>query len=204
MANSEIVLRRILGPIRADVRPLALAVDITEGLIFEQRIAIDDIKVTKHVYPPVAKLLHQKIGAVTKSIERLTRICWRSLEEQELTEYYFGRPLRQTPTPREMLTFLAVYSGLNTPFFAAIEREPALLFREPVQQRSDMSYRFVADAIQKSIPVPVTAGAGPAVCPDCGATLERERQNYCDCCGQRLDWGQWAYGASCADLTAGV
>lgn len=26
------------------------------------------------------------------------------------------------------------------------------------------------------------------VCPACMATLEREGQNFCDHCGQRLDW----------------
>lgn len=26
------------------------------------------------------------------------------------------------------------------------------------------------------------------VCPNCGLTLEREFQNYCDRCGQKLDW----------------
>ncbi len=26
------------------------------------------------------------------------------------------------------------------------------------------------------------------LCPRCGATLDREYQNYCDRCGQRLDW----------------
>lgn len=26
------------------------------------------------------------------------------------------------------------------------------------------------------------------VCPRCGSALEREYQNYCDRCGQRLGW----------------
>ena len=32
-----------------------------------------------------------------------------------------------------------------------------------------------------------TDGAFP-VCPRCGSTLEREYQNFCDRCGQRLGW----------------
>lgn len=26
------------------------------------------------------------------------------------------------------------------------------------------------------------------VCPQCGVTMEREYQSFCDRCGQRLDW----------------
>lgn len=130
MTNSEVILRRILGPIRSNIRPLVLAVDITRSLLFQLHIAMDDIKVTKHVYPGVAKLLDQSQGAVTKSIERLTRICWDSMVEQDLTEYYVGRQLRQMPAPREFLTYLAVYSELDMPFFTAIEEHPDLLFQE--------------------------------------------------------------------------
>ena len=28
-------------------------------------------------------------------------------------------------------------------------------------------------------------------CPRCHRTLEREFMQYCDRCGQRLDWSQW-------------
>ena len=106
MANSEVILRRILGPIRSNIRPLVLAVDITRSLLFQLHIAMDDIKVTKHVYPGVAKLLGQSQSAVTKSVERLTRICWDSMEEQELTEFYIGRQLRQMPAPRSISAWL--------------------------------------------------------------------------------------------------
>ena len=32
-----------------------------------------------------------------------------------------------------------------------------------------------------------TGGTYP-VCPRCGVTMEREYQNFCDRCGQRLGW----------------
>lgn len=32
-----------------------------------------------------------------------------------------------------------------------------------------------------------TGGVYP-VCPQCGISMEREYQNFCDRCGQRLDW----------------
>lgn len=30
-----------------------------------------------------------------------------------------------------------------------------------------------------------------AVCPKCNCTVEREYQNYCDRCGQALNWQQY-------------
>ncbi len=98
MANTEIFLRNIFGTTRPNIRPLVLALNITNDLLFEQHISMSDIKATKHIYPDVARLLHKK------------------------------------------------------PFTS-----PAGLTTFPV-------------------------------CPACMATLEREGQNFCDHCGQRLDW----------------
>ena len=201
MASGEVIVRRILGPVRSDIRPLALAIDITGSLIFEQHIAAEDIQVTKLVYPPVAKLLRQRTAAVTKSIERLTRLCWDALAEQDLTAFYIGGPVKQVPTPREMLHYLAVYAKLDLPYYTAIDRYPSLLFQEPAKTpvTSDSPYQFINEAIQKSIPAPVSMvmerqyASGCMVfpvCPACGVAVERDRQNYCDRCGQRLDWGQ--------------
>jgi hypothetical protein len=36
---------------------------------------------------------------------------------------------------------------------------------------------------------------GFPVCPQCGRTMEREYQPYCDRCGQRLDWGSFSQAA---------
>ena len=52
MTKSELLLRSILGPVRADVRPLAYAVDIAGELLFVRRIPMDDIRVTKDGLPP--------------------------------------------------------------------------------------------------------------------------------------------------------
>ena len=30
-----------------------------------------------------------------------------------------------------------------------------------------------------------------SVCPRCGLTLEREYMNFCDRCGQKLDWKEY-------------
>lgn len=49
----------------------------------------------------------------------------------------------------------------------------ALAYRKPMQVRELARYR--------------SGGLFP-VCPRCASAMEREYQNYCDRCGQRLDW----------------
>ena len=44
MANTEIFLRNIFGTTRPNIRPLVLALNITNDLLFEQHISMSDIK----------------------------------------------------------------------------------------------------------------------------------------------------------------
>ena len=53
----------------------------------------------------------------------------------------------------------------------------ALRFRQPMQIRALVRYR--------------TGGTFP-LCPQCGLPLEREYQNFCDRCGQKLSWRHYA------------
>ena len=34
-------------------------------------------------------------------------------------------------------------------------------------------------------------------CPRCGLSIDREYMNYCDRCGQRLEWRKFALGKVC-------
>lgn len=43
MANTEIFLRNIFGTTRPNIRPLVLALNITNDLLFEQHISMSDI-----------------------------------------------------------------------------------------------------------------------------------------------------------------
>lgn len=71
MTKSELLIRSILGAVGRDIRPLSCAVDVTEELLFVKHIPMDDIQVTKLVYPLVAKQLHKSNDAVSRGIERL-------------------------------------------------------------------------------------------------------------------------------------
>lgn len=128
MANTEIFLRNIFGTTRPNIRPLVLALNITNDLLFEQHISMSDIKATKHIYPDVARLLHKKPETVYKSV------------------------IRSESTTKLLLR--------NKPLLVS------------------QAMAFTSPAGLTTFPV----------CPACMATLEREGQNFCDHCGQRLDW----------------
>lgn len=129
MANTEIFLRNIFGTTRPNIRPLVLALNITNDLLFEQHISMSDIKATKHIYPDVARLLHKKPETVYKSVIRLAHRCWDALVEQDLVLSYLGRSMKQEPDPSVFITYLAVYIQSDIPFFEFIERDPGFLFR---------------------------------------------------------------------------
>ncbi len=60
-------------------------------------------------------------------------------------------------------------------------------------QRITVSLRFLLSLTQFRVPKLVSdlmifPDTSFFVCPQCGITLEREFMNYCDRCGQRLNW----------------
>ena len=109
MANTEIFLRNIFGTTRPNIRPLVLALNITNDLLFEQHISMSDIKATKHIYPDVARLLHKKPETVYKSVIRLAHRCWDALVEQDLVLSYLGRSMKQEPDPSVFITYLVSF-----------------------------------------------------------------------------------------------
>lgn len=134
MTNTEAVIRSILGAARPDIRPLAYAVDSAMNLMFVQKIPMDDIYVTDDIYPDVAKLVKNRRGkpsspeTVSRRIERLANLCWDTLVARDLVLEYLGASLENIRAPRDMIFYLAFYIHLDTPFFIAIQKQPALLF----------------------------------------------------------------------------
>ena len=134
MTKTEAVIRSILGAARPDIRPLAYAVDAAISLMFVQKIPMDDIYVTDDIYPDVAKLVRNRLGkpsspkTLTRRIERLANLCWDTLVARNLVLEYLGAPIENIRAPRDMIFYLAFYIYLDTPFFIAIQKQPALLF----------------------------------------------------------------------------
>ena len=134
MTKTEAVIRSILGAARPDIRPMAYAVDAAISLMFVQKIPMNDIYVTDDIYPDVAKLVKNRRGkpsspkTVSRRIERLANLCWDTLVARNLVLEYLGAPLENIRAPRDMIFYLAFYIYLDTPFFIAIQKQPALLF----------------------------------------------------------------------------
>ena len=197
MPNSEILLRTIPGPVRPSIRPLALAVDIAGDLLFSQHISMDDIQ-AKSIYQDVALRLPCTLGAASRRVERLSHLCWDALESQHLVSFYLGRGVIRPPEPRSLIIYLAVYARLELPFSTVIEQNPHFLFQSPQDMNPPTS--LLAPIIpRRDCPLSVsqimafqTPGSGCfPICPRCSITLEREYQNFCDRCGQRLDWSHF-------------
>ena len=128
MTESEALIRSILGAVRSDIRPLACAVDVAREILFVKRIPMDEILVTKDIYPAAAKRLSKKPGAVTRSIERLANLCWDELADRKLMSRYIGERLSDIHAPRDVIIYLAFYLQFNRPFFEVVAEQPALLF----------------------------------------------------------------------------
>lgn len=108
MMKPEMLLYWILGPVRSDIQPTAMAIDrIVRLLTLEQR-SENDIRVVADVYADVAGRLGRKERAVAKSIERVTALCWDAMDEA-MIRTIIGRRLICRPTPRELLFYLADY-----------------------------------------------------------------------------------------------
>jgi len=134
MTKTEAVIRSIIGAVGMDIRPLAYSVDIAIDLMFVQGVPMDDILVTEDIYPEVAKLVKNRKGkipsfrAISKRIQRLANLCWDTLVAKDLVLEYLGAPLPDIRAPRDVIFYLAFYVRLDTPFFAAVQQQPALLF----------------------------------------------------------------------------
>lgn len=129
MTKEEILIRSILGLCRKDVRTLAYAVGEAEELLFYRKIPMDDILVTKHIYPAVAERTGKSYKAVSRQIERLGNLCWDSLDEKQKMSY-IGKPLKDIRAPRDMIFYLAFYSHFDKPYYEIIYKNPSLLFGE--------------------------------------------------------------------------
>ena len=88
MTESERLLRSILGPTRSDIRPLAFAIAVAEELLFNQGLAMDDVQITKQIYPMVARQFRKTDNAAAKCVERLSRLCWEAMVAQDLVAQY--------------------------------------------------------------------------------------------------------------------
>ena len=100
-------------------------------------------------------------------------------ERCDLSSRYFGDIARGKTAPT-ILTLEKLCVGFElTPNDLLIPSEfwREMAFREPMPVTHIRCFRYLSGV------------TGFPVCPQCGRTMEREYQPYCDRCGQCLDWG---------------
>ena len=121
MTKTETLLRALLGPVREDIRPLAAVVDYVAGLLFVKEMQLDDVRITKCVYPAVAKQLGKPATAISRSVERLTARCW-SDGDPELLQTILGRKVLAPYSPRETVICLAYYGYYDCSMHEVLRR----------------------------------------------------------------------------------
>ena len=111
------------------------------------------------------------------------KLSYEAASEQcELSSRYFGDIARGKTAPT-ILTLEKLCVGFDlTPndFLIPSALWQELSFREPMPVTQIRCFRY---------PYGV---AGFPVCPQCGVTMEREYQSFCDRCGQRLEWKEFS------------
>ena len=106
-------------------------------------------------------------------------------ERCDLSSRYFADIARGKTAPT-ILTLEKLCSGFDlTPNDLLIPSEiwKEMAFREPMPVTQIRSFRCHYGV------------TGFPVCPQCGRTMEREYQPYCDRCGQCLDWDSYQKAA---------
>ena len=119
MTKAIRLLRHIFGPRRPDISPLAFSIAVVECLMYKEGCDIEDIKVMKDVYPITARQFGKSLDTTAVNIERLARQCWEKMVTQNTVAFYFGKPIAQISTTRQMLCCLATLTHTECTCFSA-------------------------------------------------------------------------------------
>ena len=107
MSKAETLIRAILGITHEDIRPLVLAVEETAEQM--SYVPLDSIRITKQIYPVVAKRLGKTVGAVSRATERLCARLWMD-GDKELLRRVTGVDGHIPRSPRDTVIYLAFYT----------------------------------------------------------------------------------------------
>ena len=114
------LLRLIAGAARINLKPLACTIEYCEKLLFELKMDENDILVTKHLYPDVAKRLRMTSTAVSRSVERAGNYCWDRMTPDQ-KHRFIGRNLDDISSIAEFIVYLAYYIHHGKPYFEVME-----------------------------------------------------------------------------------
>lgn len=110
MTKEESLVRKVIGTGKAgrlDSRIFAYAVSLAREKMFREKIPMEEILVTKSIYPKAGKQYGKSAKAAARQIERMGNRCWESMTPEE-RERYLGEKDR-FPAPMEMVLLLGCY-----------------------------------------------------------------------------------------------
>ena len=120
--RAKLMIQLIMGHSNSDIRPLAYSIVEAVNLLFVQNLPWDEIKITKDIYPNVAKKLCKSPSATSRSVERLVNRCWDKMTPQQKLEY-IGRDLEDITSTTDFIVYLAYYLHYNQPYFEVIRTQ---------------------------------------------------------------------------------
>ncbi len=126
MTKEDILVRTIIGPTRVELHPLACAIKRAEELMFVKGKSIDDIQVTKDIYPFVAEHTNRSYKAAARQIERTSNLCWDNIDQPQKMKY-IGKVIFDIHAPRDIIFYLAYYCYFGKPYYEVMETHPELM-----------------------------------------------------------------------------
>ncbi len=110
MTREENLVRSIMGRGKGgkrDLRIFIYAIEIAGRMIFDEQIPMEEIQVTKSVYPEAGKKCGKTAQTATRQVERLGMLCFLEMDIDQ-REVYLGKG-SWSLSPSEMVFRLAYY-----------------------------------------------------------------------------------------------
>lgn len=120
--RAKLMIRLIMGHSNSDICPLAYSINEAANLLFVQNIPWDEIKITKDIYPAVAKKLGKSPSATARSVERLVNRCWDKMTPQQ-KQQYIGRDLEDITSTTDFVVYMAYYLYYGKPYFEILHTQ---------------------------------------------------------------------------------
>lgn len=97
-------------------------------MMFEKKILMEEIQVTKSLYPEAGQKYHKSAAAVCRQIERLGVLCWEKMSREERLKY-LGEA-EDFLSPAEMVYRLAYYCQFNRSYRKILNENMEKFFNE--------------------------------------------------------------------------
>lgn len=137
MTKEEYLIRAIAGTGKAgrlDSRIFAYAVGLARKKMFQDGIPMEDILVTKMIYPEAGKHYGKKPKTAARAIERLGNHCWERMTKQQRITYFGESQIR--PAPKEIVLLMGWYCECGKSYYEMERERYGDMFPELNQQET--------------------------------------------------------------------